>query len=116
MPPLPFAQIFPRCRAVVHHGGIGTAAQALAAGLPQLVVPRAHDQPDNARRLERLGVGARLRYDKFSAPAAAQKLHALLSAPGTPGACAQARQKILSENFLPALCDWAEEMGSNAVF
>jgi len=108
--PLPFAQIFPRCRAVVHHGGIGTSAQALAAGLPQLVVPRAHDQPDNARRLERLGVGARLRYDEFSANSAEQKLSALLSSQETRTACAQIQKKILSENFLPALCDWAEKM------
>ncbi|MCB1226318.1 MAG: glycosyltransferase family 1 protein [Verrucomicrobiales bacterium] len=53
----PFSQLLPRCAAMVHHGGIGTLSQALAAGVPQLVVPMAHDQPDNARRLERLGVG-----------------------------------------------------------
>jgi rhamnosyltransferase subunit B len=111
--PMPFAQIFPRCGAVAHHGGIGTAAQALAAGVPQLVVPRAHDQPDNARRLERLGVGARLRYDELTAPAAAQKLQALLAAPTTCAACAHWRKKILAENFLPALCAWAEEISRN---
>ena len=41
------------CTAVaglVHHGGIGTSAQALAAGIPQLLMPQAHDQPDNAAR------------------------------------------------------------------
>jgi len=42
---------------LIHHGGIGTTAQALAAGLPQLVVPMSHDQPDNAVRIRRLGVG-----------------------------------------------------------
>ena len=110
--PLPFAQIFPRVCAVVHHGGIGTSAQALAAGVPQMVVPSAHDQPDNARRLERLGVGARLRYDEFSADIAAQKLSALLSAPGTRAACETMREKILAENFLPALCDWAEGLAA----
>jgi len=40
---------------LVHHGGIGTSAQALTAGIPQLVVPFAHDQFDNAARLMRLG-------------------------------------------------------------
>jgi rhamnosyltransferase subunit B len=114
--PLPFAQIFPRCRAVVHHGGIGTSAQALAAGVPQLIVPRAHDQPDNARRLERLGVGARLRYGEFTANSAAQKLRALLAAPGTRAACARWREKILSEDFLPALCDWTEVIAGKQVF
>jgi rhamnosyltransferase subunit B len=42
---------------MVHHGGIGTTSQCLAAGIPQLVVHMALDQPDNAARVERLGVG-----------------------------------------------------------
>jgi UDP:flavonoid glycosyltransferase YjiC (YdhE family) len=45
---------------VVHHGGVGTTAKALAAGVPQVVVPVAYDQPDNGRRVVRLGVGAML--------------------------------------------------------
>lgn len=53
----PFSRLLPRLGALVHHGGIGTSAQALAAGLAQLVVPFAHDQFDNAARLRRLGVG-----------------------------------------------------------
>jgi rhamnosyltransferase subunit B len=54
---VPFSMVLPRCAALIHHGGIGTTAQALAAGLPQLVVPLTHDQPDNAVRVRRLGVG-----------------------------------------------------------
>lgn len=53
----PFRWLFPRCAAVVHHGGVGTTSQALAAGVPQLVLPFAFDQPDNARRIHRLGAG-----------------------------------------------------------
>jgi UDP:flavonoid glycosyltransferase YjiC (YdhE family) len=55
----PFSKLFPRARAVVQQGGIGTIGQALRA--PQLVVPFAHDQPDNALRVEGLGV-ARVLY------------------------------------------------------
>ncbi len=40
---VPFSQVLPRAAAFVHHGGIGTVAQALAAGVRQLVVPLAHD-------------------------------------------------------------------------
>jgi rhamnosyltransferase subunit B len=54
---LPFSHVLPRCAAIVHHGGIGTLAQAARAGVPQLVVANAHDQPDNAARVERLGLG-----------------------------------------------------------
>ena len=53
----PFSRLLPRLAGLAHHGGIGTSAQALAAGIPQLVVPFAHDQFDNAARLRRLGVG-----------------------------------------------------------
>lgn len=56
----PFDLLLPRLAALVHHGGIGTTAQALAAGVPQGVVPFAHDQFDNAARLVRCGVGLRL--------------------------------------------------------
>jgi rhamnosyltransferase subunit B len=56
----PFRRLLPLCGAVVHHGGIGTTAAALAAGCPQLVLPLAWDQPDNAARVRRLGCGDRL--------------------------------------------------------
>lgn len=56
----PFRQLLPLCRLVVHHGGIGTTAAALEAGCPQLVWPLAWDQPDNAKRVESLGVGLSL--------------------------------------------------------
>jgi rhamnosyltransferase subunit B len=57
---VPFSLLLPRCAAVVHHGGIGTSAQALAAGVPQLVLPMNFDQFDNAARLVKLGVGKSL--------------------------------------------------------
>lgn len=53
----PYSEVFPRALCVVHQGGIGTTAQALRAGVPQIVVPFAQDQPDNAARIARLGVG-----------------------------------------------------------
>lgn len=54
---VPFSELLPHVALIAHHGGIGTCAQALAAGVPQLVVPNAHDQFDNGARLRRLGVG-----------------------------------------------------------
>ena len=52
----PLSRLLPRSAALVHHGGIGTLAQALAAGVPQLTMPMGFDQPDNTNRLIRLGV------------------------------------------------------------
>jgi UDP:flavonoid glycosyltransferase YjiC (YdhE family) len=54
---LPFDALLPQVAVLVHHGGIGTTAAALAAGIPQLVIPFAFDQFDNAARVARLGVG-----------------------------------------------------------
>ena len=56
-----FSDLFPRCVAVVHHGGVGTTSQCLAAGVPQLIRPLAFDQFDHANRMESLGVGRWLR-------------------------------------------------------
>ena len=52
-----FKFVLPRCRAIVHHGGIGTLAEAVRAAIPQLVRPLAFDQFDNADRVHRLGLG-----------------------------------------------------------
>jgi rhamnosyltransferase subunit B len=72
-PYVPMSRLLPRTAGLVHHGGIGTTALAFAAGVPQVATPFAHDQFDNATRLERLGCGVRL-----DAPAAAQPLTAAL--------------------------------------
>jgi UDP:flavonoid glycosyltransferase YjiC (YdhE family) len=53
----PFQQLFPHCAAVMHHGGIGTVAQAMAAGTPQLIQPICFDQMDNGARAKQLGAG-----------------------------------------------------------
>jgi rhamnosyltransferase subunit B len=49
--------LLPHARLLVHHGGIGTTAQALRAGIPQIVIPKAFDQPDNAMRIAALRLG-----------------------------------------------------------
>ena len=59
-----FSQLLPHCSAIVHHGGIGTTSQALAAGIPQLIRPLAFDQFDNASRVEKIGRGRWLRSDR----------------------------------------------------
>jgi UDP:flavonoid glycosyltransferase YjiC (YdhE family) len=86
---IPFSQLLPRSAALVHHGGIGTTAQALAAGVPQLVMPMSHDQPDNAARVMRLGVGRSLAPQRFQARAVARLLDDLLTSPDVPIRCAE---------------------------
>jgi sterol 3beta-glucosyltransferase len=55
----PLDWLFPRVRAVVHHGGAGTTATALMAGVPQVVVPFLSDQPFWGDRVYALGAGPR---------------------------------------------------------
>jgi UDP:flavonoid glycosyltransferase YjiC (YdhE family) len=75
----PHQSLFPRAAAVVHQGGAGTLAQALRAGRPMLVVPHAHDQPDNAARVTRLGVARTLRPRSYRGPRVARALERLLN-------------------------------------
>ena len=49
--------LFPRTAAVVHHGGAGTTAAGLRAGVPTVICPFFSDQPFWGRRVEQLGVG-----------------------------------------------------------
>ncbi|MGY2288351.1 glycosyltransferase [Pseudomonas sp. SDO5215_S409] len=57
---VPLSSILARCAALVHHGGIGTLALAIAAAIPQVATPFAHDQFDNAARMVRLGCGVQV--------------------------------------------------------
>lgn len=75
----PHSQLFPRSAAVVQQCGIGTVGTALHAGRPILAVPYANDQPDNAWRLERLGVARTLYPKRYTARTAASELSSLLS-------------------------------------
>jgi len=86
---VPLGSVLPRAAAVVHHGGIGTCAEALRAGIPSLIVPFGFDQPDNAERLRRLGVGRILRRDRVSCETLVTGLRELLA---TPALAARARE------------------------
>jgi len=83
---LPFKALLPRAAALVHHGGIGTTAEALRAGVPQLVAPFAHDQFDNGARVEALGVGE-------------------VSRPGRTRAWERALTRLLSSPAVRQRCD-----------
>ena len=81
--------LFPRCAAVVHHGGAGTLATALRAGVPQGVVAHVADQHYNGWRLEASGVAPR-RLDARTVTA--PRLAALFGALGDPLLAEKARQ------------------------
>ena len=107
---VPFTEVLPRAAALVHHGGIGSAAQALAAGVPHLVMPMTFDQPDNADRLRRLGVARVLPPSRFRGPAVARELELLL---GSTDAAARARAlaaRLRDADGLAAACEVIENV------
>ena len=78
---IPFSRLLPHAAALVHHGGIGTGAQAMRAAVPQLIHPMAYDQYDNAARLRALGVGDWIGPGDYRAPRVADKLRELTESP-----------------------------------
>lgn len=73
------ARLFPRCAAIVHHGGAGTTTTAARAGAPQLVVPHLLDQFYWSHRVWQLGLGPRaLNRTAFSPAGLAEALAGLV--------------------------------------
>jgi rhamnosyltransferase subunit B len=111
-----FGLLLPRARALVHHGGIGSCAQALRAGLPQLLTPMAFDQFDNAMRLEILGVGASLKKNSAQFGNMTSQLRELLASASVAKACKEAAAKIQNDDALATVCDLLESAaGANRV-
>ncbi len=90
---VPLSKLLPRARALVHHGGIGTASQAFAAGIPQLITPFAHDQFDNAARIERLGCGFQMD-SRGGGQAMLKSLKQLLEDEGIQENCSAFRSRV----------------------
>ncbi len=104
----PFSAVLPRSAALVHHGGIGTAAQGFAAGVPQLIMPMGFDQPDNALRAARLGVARWLAPPKFTADRVTAALAQLLDDPAVARATADYRDRLLRISGIQMACDLLE--------
>ena len=112
-PYLPFGQILPRCSALVYPGGIGTMAQAINAGVPHLLVPHGHDQPDNAARVMKIGLGTTIYPEKYKAARVASALKFVLSDSGIKKRCTEFSKKIDSSTALEAACNLIEGLGGN---
>lgn len=108
---VPHSQVFSRVAAVVHHGGIGTIAMAMRAGLPQLAYPLHGDQFDNAARLERFGLGRRLKQADLNVAKLAALLDDTLSDRALRERVDDVSSKVRDENgavvVARAVRDWA---------
>jgi len=106
---VPLKALLPHVAALVHHGGIGTTAEALRAGTPQLVVPLAHDQFDNAARVMALGAGTSLHARRVTPARMATALQqVLMGAVASQAAAVAAR--FTAPDRLEVLCRQLEDL------
>ena len=106
----PFSELFPRAAAVVHAGGIGTSGLAMRSGRPMLVVPHAHDQPENAQRLARLGIARSLSPRRYTPARVAAELGRLLDDPAFARRAAEIGENVRQEDGVRAACDALEAL------
>jgi rhamnosyltransferase subunit B len=107
---LPFSEVLPRAALLVYHGGIGTLAQAVKAGVPHLVVPSAHDQFDNAWRIVRLGLGRSLPRTRYRAAGAAGEMRAVLDDGGIQRRARDFSARIDSASAIEEACALIENL------
>jgi rhamnosyltransferase subunit B len=106
----PYSQLFPRASLIIHQGGVGTTAQALRAGKPMLVMPYSHDQPDNARRVRRLGVAKVIQRHRYRAGTAAELIREMLTESKYRDRAAAIGKEVLGENGVKAAADALENL------
>jgi rhamnosyltransferase subunit B len=107
---VPLELLLPRAKAFVHHGGVGSTSQAMAAGIPQVIVALAHDQFDNAARVASLNVGGSVGVKRITGPKLAKVLQRLCDDADVLAACRTVAGKLSRRDGLTLAADAAETM------
>lgn len=106
----PYSALFSSARLVVHQGGVGTTAQCLRAGKPMLIMPYSHDQPDNARRMKRLGVAEVIQKASYTPKKVTRKLRKILDEPELAHKAAAIAEQLRGEDGVKTACDALEAL------
>jgi rhamnosyltransferase subunit B len=106
----PYSALFPRASLVVHQGGVGTTAQCLRAGRPMLIMPYSHDQPDNARRMLRMGVARVIQRSSYKPWRVARRVKAILADPEYAERAKLVAQQVAQEDGVRTACDALEAL------
>jgi UDP:flavonoid glycosyltransferase YjiC (YdhE family) len=106
----PYSGLFPRASLVVHQGGVGTTAQCLRAGRPMLIMPYSHDQPDNARRMKRMGAARVIPRSQYKPWRVARRIRAMLADPEFAAHAQRAAEQVARENGVKSACDALEKL------
>jgi rhamnosyltransferase subunit B len=113
-PFVPLGAVLPDARLLVHHGGIGTTARALEAGVPQVIIPQRFDQPDNGARCAVLGVGSVLEPTQATALSLSRSIRGLLDNAGVARRAAELRGLIEPAQGLERIIGLLEAFGSGS--
>jgi rhamnosyltransferase subunit B len=101
---LPFGDVLPHAAMLVYHGGIGTLAQTVKAGIPHLVVPGGHDQFDNGWRVEQLGLGRSIPQTRYRADRVVKAISAILGDGERRARCRAYMPRIDSDAAVTRAC------------
>ena len=93
---------------MVHAGGIGTIFRAMRSGVPQIIMPQAHDQADNARRLAGLGAASVIPARRFGKAVLGRALRAALADETMHENAARLAARASQENGVARACDEIE--------
>jgi len=102
--------LFSASAIVVHSGGIGTTGSAMRAGRPQLVIPFAHDQFDNARRVVQAGLGATINRRGLRAGRLSRAIENVLSDERVRATAAAVGERVRAEDGVAAACEEIERL------
>jgi UDP:flavonoid glycosyltransferase YjiC (YdhE family) len=108
----PYSKLFGRVALAVHQGGVGTTAQCLRAGRPMLIMPYSHDQPDNARRMKRMGVARVIQRSNYKPWRVARRVRAMLAEPEFEARARAAAEEVAREDGVKTACDALEKLGA----
>ena len=106
----PYSKLFSSASVIVHQGGVGTTAQCLKAGKPMLIMPYSHDQPDNARRMKRLGVAKIVQKAKYNPQKVTQKIRKILDDSELAQRSRVVAEQLRKEDGVKAACDALEQL------
>ncbi|MBD0385365.1 MAG: hypothetical protein ICV54_02245 [Nostoc sp. C3-bin3] len=104
------ASCMPYTSAIIHHGGLVTSGQALAAGIPQLVLGGGADQLYTGSCLNRLGVGESLSLPQWQPEIVAQSLHRLTNLDSVRDRCRILTGKFIGAHPVATICDVIEAL------
>lgn len=108
---IPHETVFPQMAAVVHHGGAGTTAATVRAGVPQVVCPFVGDQPYWGRRMQQLGVAPEpIAQPRLTASALAAAIRRAVTDQAMSDAARRLGEQVRSENGVATAVELLEQV------